>query len=321
MTLKEILAALSVVAVMIGVPVLIALQNAHVVASQADGAKVFTITGVAKDGLWTLEKVDGTNNWWKTFERAILYIEEGEEVVLRLQSSDVHHRFYSPGLNIGPVDIEPGHTEVVRFRAGPPGMYEYYCTSICGECHFHMYGWIVVSPKGQAPMRIDTSLLTDVDCPHDLTEPPREDMIQWGRYLYRKNGCATCHGTEGKGGVRNFNYVKNTIPAHDTLAEKFFLEEREEAEAFIELLLNRIDLDSLDQIPDIPQFTIVLTQYKTARDLITKGKHCAKLDSAGLVPPLHMPSWREVLSDHDVDSIIAYLLTLYPWEEEEEFDE
>ena len=66
---------------------------------------------------------------------------------------------------------------------------------------------------------------------------------------------------------------------------------------------------------------MVLTQYNAARDLITRGKYCAKGDKTGPEPPLQMPSWREVLTDHDVDSIIAYLLTLYPWEEDEDWDE
>ncbi len=337
MKLKEITAAASVVMVLVGLPVLVAFQSNRAIASDAGGAKVFTLSGVAEDGVWTLENVNAINYWWRTFDRAILHVEEGDEVVLRLQSTDVHHRFYAPELNIAPVDVEPGHTQIVRFRAGAAGTYQYYCTSICGDCHFYMSGWIVVSPKGQMPediyrdaiaaidhdtiAAIDHDAIEAVDCPHDLAKPTRENMIEWGRYLYQNKGCVTCHGKDGQGDVPNFNYAKATVPAHNTLAEKLFLEEKEDADAFIELLLKRVDLDQMEDSRDIPQFRLVMTQYNSAKDLITKGKHCAKKDETGLEPPLQMPSWREVLTDRDIDCIIAYLLTLYPWDADEYEDE
>jgi hypothetical protein len=31
-----------------------------------------------------------------------------------------------------------------------------------------------------------------------------------------------------------------------------------------------------------------------------------------------MPSWEVRLTDYDIDAIIAYIITLYEWEEEEE---
>ena len=102
------------------------------------------------------------------------------------------------------------------------------------------------------------------------------------------------------------------------MAEKFHLEEQEDAEAFIELLLSRADLTKLKEQPDIPRFQLVLTQYQAAKDLIVNGKHCVKLDPKGMEPPLQMPAWKYFLSEYDIDSIIAYILTLYPWEEEEE---
>ncbi len=318
MWLKEILATVGVVASLVGVPLLVQDHDDRVEASQAAGARIITLSGVADNGVWTLAAVNGTNYWWKTFERATLHVEQGQEVVLRLQSSDVHHRFYAPALGIGPVEVEPGHTELARFRADKAGTFRYYCTSICGDCHYFMAGWIVVTPKGQTPQAIGEPALAMDACPHDLEPPPRENMIEWGRHLYRKHGCTTCHGEGGKGGVVNFNYSKPTAPAHNTLAENFSLEEQEEAEAFVKLLLARTDLGKMKRHPDIPQFALVRIKYEAAKDLIVKGKHCAKRDKAGPEPPLQMQSWREVLNDDDIDSIIAYLLTLYPWDEEDE---
>lgn len=319
MKVKEILATIGVVVVMVGVPALMLLADNHASASPTEGAKVFTLSGVAKNGVWTLDEVQGINYWWKTFDPAIIYVNEGDDVVLRLQSTDVHHRFYAPALGIELVNVEPGHMELVEFRADTPGVYRYYCTSICGDRHFHMTGWIVVTAEGESPVGADTLAIEAYD--DDLPKPSQDDMIVWGEYLYRQKGCVTCHGDAGRGDIVNFNYVKDTIPAHDTLAEKLFLDEREDADAFIELLLTGADLEEAKGETDIPQFVIVLTQYRAAKDLIINGKYCAKLDAAGFEPPLQMPSWREMLTDRDVDSIIAYLLTLYPWEEEEDWDD
>lgn len=315
MKVKELLAALSVLLTMVGVPVLVRAYHANQVLSSAPaGAKVFTLSGVADNGVWTLESVNGTNYWWKTFEPATIKVEEGDQVALRLQSADVHHRFYIPSLNVGPIEIEPGHTKVVVFKANSLGAHRYYCTSICGDCHFYMSGWIVVLPKKGASPKVPE----DDSCLHELDVPPKKDMVRWGRYLHRKMGCITCHGKDGRGGVVNFNYIKKTVPPHNTLAKSFHLEEKEDAEAFINLLLKRVDFDQLKERPDIPRFNLVLAQYKAAKKLIREGKNCAKLDRKGPEPPLQMPSWQAKLTERDIESIIAYLLTLYQWEEEED---
>lgn len=316
--MKEILATVSVLATLAVVPALVAWhQNDAILGQYPSGAKVLTLTGVGKDGVWTLEKVDGGNYWWKTYEPATLYFEEGDQVVLRLQSADVTHRFYVPGLNVGPVDVEPGHTEEVRFQVKAAGTYEYFCTAICGDRHFYMRGWVVVTPKGEVPQKPEAKPETEV-YPGELVKPPREDMIGWGRYLYQKLGCFTCHGVNGKGGIQNLNYIKITVPAHDIFAEKLFLEEEEDADEFVNLLLDGVDINELEEQPDIPRFKIVQTQYEAAKELIRKGKEAVKLDMSGPEPPRQMPSWQAVLTEYDIDAIIAYLLTLYPWEEDEE---
>jgi plastocyanin len=316
MKFKEMLAALSVVVSLVAIPVAVGwYHNNFVLDGYPEANKVFTLSAVTESGVWTLDKVDGTNYWWKDFKPATIFLEEGDKVVLRFESTDVHHRFYCPELNIGPIEVEPGHIEIVEFEAIKSGTYSYFCTSMCGECHFYMKGWIVVTVRGQTPRQPEEE---SIICKHNYDKPSETDMIAWGRYLYYKNACITCHGNEGEGGIENINYVKGEVPAHDILADKLWLKEKEHADIFVEMLKNHIDFEDLEEEPDIPLFNLVLTQYYAAKDLIKNGKHCAKADAEGPEPPLQMLSWQALLTDRDIDSIIAYLITLYEWEEEEE---
>lgn len=310
---REVIATAGVLFSLIAVPLLINWhQHQNVYADRVPGTKVITLTGVGKDGVWTLEDVNAFNYGRRPFAPATLQLMQGDSVVLRLQTADVHHRFYVPALELGPVDVEPGYVEEVAFEATQPGTYEYFCTSLCGDAHFYMKGWIVVSGPGE-PLAVPEPTAR----PSNLSPPPQEDMVGWGEYLYVKEGCTTCHGVAGKGGVENFNYVKRTIPTHEDLAEKLFLEEQKDADAFVEMLKQRTPLDTLEVQPDIPRFSLVLAQYQASKDIIQKGKDCARLDADGPVPPLQMPAWQDKLSDYDVDAILAYLITLYPWEQDE----
>ncbi len=316
MKFKETLATVAVFVSMIALPMVINwYHNSCVLGAYPEANKVITLSAVAEGGVWTLDRVDGTNYWWKDFKPATIYLEEGDKVALRLESTDVHHRFYSPELNIGPVEVEPGHIATVEFKADKAGTYRYYCTAKCGDCHFYMQGWIVVTAKGQIPQDPPEEPIV---CKHNYEKPSQDDMVAWGRYLYYKNACIVCHGDKGEGGVENTNYVKQEVPAHNTLAEKLWLREKEHVDTFIEMIKAGVDFDDLEEQPDIPMFNLVRKQYAAARDLIKDGKHCAKEDADGPEPPLQMLSWDAVFTERDIDSIIAYLLTLYEWEDDEE---
>jgi cytochrome c oxidase subunit 2 len=311
----ERLAALMVVAPMIVVAVLVMLYGPAAVARrQEDGVKIFNLTGVGKDGVWTLSDVNGLNYWWRRFEPATLYVDEGDWVVINLRSADLLHCFYIPGFSVGPVDIEPGHAKTVKFRAAEAGVYQYYCTSMCGNCHFYMRGWIVVTAEGESavePPAIACSL-----CLPDAGPPPATDrLVDLGAYFYLEKGCITCHGPEGRGGIANDNSTKTTVPDHYTTAQKLFLASREDADAFIELLQNEPDLENLEEPPEIERLIIVTTRYANAEEIIRTGRYSAKLDPEGPEPPLQMPAWKFLVEEREIDALLAYFVSLYPWEE------
>lgn len=288
-------------------------RKAAVPGADEPGTVTFNLTGVASRGVWTLEEVNGLNYWWRDFEPAVLYVPAGSAVVINLRSADLYHQFYVPELAVGPVDIEPGHMKTVRFRAERAGVFQYYCTSMCGSCHFYMRGWLVVTAAGSQPVR--PPRIVCGRCRDEL--PPRRpdaDLVEQGAWLYEANGCSTCHGPEGRGGVENVNANNSPVPRHDTTAQKLFLASPEDAAAFQELLETRAPLDDLAEAPEIRGFRVVRARFENAREIIRKGRYSGKRDLEGPEPPLQMPAWQYLIEEREIDALLAYFVSLYPWE-------
>lgn len=62
--------------------------------------------------------------------------------------------------------------------------------------------------------------------------------------------------------------------------------------------------------PDVPLFASVKTQHLALRQLVREGRRSAKLEPSGPHPPLDMPAWESRLTDEEIDTILAYLLSL-----------
>jgi|GEM_PF-779947 len=323
-------AAVAVIGALVLVAAAVAWYGRAAVPGAGDPAKVVVnLTGVASSGVWTDQEVNGLNYWWKTFEPATIHLRLGDEVVLNLRSADLFHCFYAPAFGVGPVDVEPGHQRTVRFRADRVGVFQYYCTSMCGSCHFFMRGWIVVTAPGERPIQPppivcqrclpDSGVATQAEVVLDATTPA--GLVEHGAWLYLQKGCVTCHGPEGRGGVPNPNSTIHEPPAHDTTAQKLFLASEEDAAAFLALLAAAPDLpdpaemEGLGDVPEIARLPVVRTRYLNAKEIVRTGRYTAKLDPAGPEPPLQMPAWQFLLGEREIDSLLAYFISLYDWEE------
>jgi nitrous-oxide reductase len=42
--------------------------------------------------------------------------------------------------------VDPGETRTVKFKAGKPGVYPFYCTNFCSALHQEMQGYLAVKP-------------------------------------------------------------------------------------------------------------------------------------------------------------------------------
>ena len=312
--MKEKFAVICVLTVLAAVPGLVFVYQSIYRPSQY-AERIINITGVGARGAWTLDTVNGLNYWWKSFEPATIHIQLNEKVVFRLLSADVFHQFYVPALGIGPLDVEPGYIKEIPFKAEKAGVFQYYCTSMCGGCHFYMQGWIVVTPAGKkpvAPRPIACSL-----CLPTFERPAAAKAVALGEYLYQTMGCMTCHGIAGCGGVNNYNYIKKTVPAHDRTAEKIFLGEAEDREIFLSLIQKGADLNNPEEPPDISRYRVVMSRFNAAVKLIESGKNAARLDLAGPEPPLQMPAWKSKLSREQIHAILGYFISLMPDDEDE----
>ena len=81
-----------------------------------------------------------------TGEPAVIRVNEGDRVVLELESTDVTHGMYVDGYDLEAVS-EPGHTARIEVIADRVGKFKYRCSIACGTLHPFMVGELVVSPN------------------------------------------------------------------------------------------------------------------------------------------------------------------------------
>lgn len=149
----------------------------------------------------------------------------------------------------------------------------------------------------------------------DPRPDPSRGRLVMGDWLFRRN-CSGCHGPQGIGGIRSPNYVKDTIPVLRTMAqEKMKIADSEDAKTIIDLMVKGTNLEELAE-PPIAKYNVFLAQYKAIRDIIRKGNVAGKKDPLG-PEPMAMPAWGQKLTDDEINSILAYLLSLQKWEDEE----
>ena len=138
-------------------------------------------------------------------------------------------------------------------------------------------------------------------------------LLERGRKTFELY-CRACHGPQGAGGVKNPNYVNDTIPELNLIAERMFLFEQEDSEILIEAVKKFGNLNDADPAPDLPRFPVVLAQYNAIREVILNGNPAGKADPEGPAP-FNMPSWRKSIPEAEVDAVIAYLVSTYEFEE------
>lgn len=314
-TIGEIIAFILLIGSMIIIPIMI---YAYAPWNSSDKQKVIYLTAVAETGVWTAEKVNSFNSGWKDFSAAHVILKKGEEVLFRFTSADVTHTFYIPELNLGPIVVEAGYTYDVPFTADSAGTFTYYCTTVCGHCHFYMQGILTVLDEGEVPSTNSSASKQQMACLIDHNEKkeiPINNFIVSGKNIFEEKGCITCHGENGRGGIKNPFYVNKEVPALNNLASTLKIDWPEDGDVIINLLEQNIDLYGLEDSEPIENYGRFLAQYKSIINKIMVGADSLQTVQPGSPqPPLVMPAWEHRLSEKEINSVIAYLITLNTWE-------
>ncbi len=312
--IAEISASILVISVLVFVPLLIYANGPW---QNQNELRVIHLTALSEGGIWTDEEVTGLNYWNTDFRKAHIILNENEEVLFKLSSADVTHTFYIPELNLGPVIVEAGHTVEVTFKPEKIGEYIYYCTTVCGECHFYMQGDVVVLAAGEKSESITSEVKHDEDiCMQHDTHLMSASILDQGKNIFEEKGCITCHGSGGQGGILNPNYVNKFVPQLDDIAEKLKIYWEEDAEIIINLMESGVNLYELEDDPPIDNFNRFLAQYESIINKIHDGApDLQKLDPEGPIPPLYMPSWKMHLSEKEINAVLAYLINEFSWDD------
>ena len=105
---------------------------------------------------------------------------------------------------------------------------------------------------------------------------PLSPELERGLKVYQQFSCVACHGPAGRGGVHNFNaQTGQQVPALVHVADSYTRSE----------LIAKIQ----QGVPVEP-----------------------KLNPDGPAPPLHMPAFKSLISDAQMQDLVAYLISLKP---------
>lgn len=133
------------------------------------------------------------------FSSSQLHTWVGQPVHVLLNSPDVNHSFWIPGMRIKQ-DLLPGRQTDIRFTPIEEGVYRIVCAELCGSGHGAMAGtvgddgslqgaWLVVHADEQAYLRE----FYNPEAQKVLFPP--EDPVELGRQLLASGQypCSTCH--------------------------------------------------------------------------------------------------------------------------------
>ena len=109
-----------------------------------------------------------------------------------------------------------------------------------------------------------------------MTLPSLMTPIERGREVFRKYGCAGCHGQDGKGGVPNPN------------------------------------AKTAELVPDLLHVADGYTKDELKARIVKGQREMVSMDPKRPAPPLYMPAWGATIGDAEVDALVTYLISLKP---------
>ena len=147
-------------------------------------------------------RVTGNDWWWDvtysdTNVRTAneIHVPVGRSIDVALTSADVVHSFWVPQL-AGKVDVIPGQTNHLRFKASRPGKYLGECAEFCSIGHALMRFVVIAQPPDEFERWLTRRTAVS-------TAPSGENEAE-GERVFMSQSCAGCHtirGTEATGRI------------------------------------------------------------------------------------------------------------------------
>jgi len=116
-----------------------------------------------------------------------------------------------------------------------------------------------------------------------LRTPGLMTPVERGRAVYRKYGCAGCHGAEGQGGVPNPN------------------------------------AKTAQQVPGLKYVSEGYTKDELKKRILDGQREIPAMDPKKAPPPLYMPPWRGKIAEGELADLMEYLISLLPKGEKADF--
>lgn len=209
-----------------------------------------------KKWLWDFEYPDGSHSPGE------LIVPVGKPVKLIMSSPDVLHSFYIPAFRVKQ-DVVPNRYTTLWFNATQKGDFQVYCAEYCGTSHSGMLAIIRVKDEAAYKKWID----------ENNKVPDGVTPVAYGRKMFEKNACATCHAVAASGGPAVGPSLWQAFGRQDKL----------------------IDGSS------------VLIDENYIRESILRPS--AKVVQ-GFGPVTAMPAFEGTLKDFQIDALIAYIKSL-----------
>ncbi len=121
-----------------------------------------------------------------------LHIPVGQQVLLRMTSTDVIHSFWVPEFRVKQ-DLVPGRFTELVITPTLIGEYKVRCAELCGTSHAYMEKPVIIETQEAYEAYLATLVADAIDA---LKTPEGR-----GRLLVSSNGCVACHSLDGAVGI------------------------------------------------------------------------------------------------------------------------
>lgn len=174
-----------------------------------EGYKGFKIMRSPPEGAYVIEAIGRQWSWTFRYPNEDvsapeLYVPVGTPIKVRVYSppDDVVHSLYIPRFKVKE-DCVPGRWNFLWFQADEVAVHHIFCAEFCGKDHSKMLSRLHVLSKPDFEKWLDEKLQARY-LPVDVAsamDPTSEPILRCDAPTLFRTYCASCHGTEGQGGL------------------------------------------------------------------------------------------------------------------------